>query len=98
MRKMLGGDKKTKTVSQPLQLVAAAGCQGIAISKTEATILLDYLGGHDYDRLMSYWKQQYQRGYISRDEYLALKYLFDGARLESEKRTYQKSDDSGHLT
>lgn len=47
----------------------------------------------DYDRLMRYWKQQYQRGYISREEFFELKNLFDGAKSEFKKRTYQESNE-----
>ena len=40
MRKVFGGDKEMKVARNPLEIIAAAGCQGVALGDTEALILL----------------------------------------------------------
>ena len=41
-----------KVARNPLEIIAAAGCQGVALGDTEALILLGYLEGHDYCLMM----------------------------------------------
>lgn len=41
-----------KVARNSLEIIAAAGCQGVAMNDTEAAILLGYLEGHDYCLLM----------------------------------------------
>ena len=41
-----------KVARNPLEIIAAAGCQGGALGDTEALILLGYLEGHDYCLMM----------------------------------------------
>lgn len=41
-----------KMVKEPMELIASAGCQGVALNDTEAEILLGYLEGNDYCLMM----------------------------------------------
>lgn len=41
-----------KIVTQSLEIMAAAGCQGVVLNDTEAAILLGYLEGEDYRLMM----------------------------------------------
>lgn len=55
-----------KIVTQPLEIMAAASCQGVALDDTEAAILLGYLDGHDYclkmDEKRNLWLHDNQEG------------------------------------